>query len=466
MTEPGPPSRPRASVAVAALVFAALGTSLPQATFAPIIGRAADSFDATAAGTSWGLTIVLVVAAATTPLIGRLGDRFGPRRVLLILLPVVALGLAIAGLAPDLGWLIAGRALQGLGGGAFPLAVAIVRRVVPGRRRATAIGLVTAALWVGIGFGVVIAGVVVEMWGMRGLSWVPFGFVVASELLVLLAVPAVPTVAGARGRPLGVGSTLLLALGVVAVMLAVTQAPRWPHPLAWIGGCLFVGSTAIFLWVRHERRSDDPLIGAHTLRGRAVWATHLTALLLGAAMLGAFVLLPLFAEAPSRSGEGLDASVTVAGLLLLPASLAMLAVGGLAGPLRRLLGTRGPVLLGAAVSAIGGLVMLLAPHEIPVLMAGSALLGAGIATSSAGMINVLVDVVPGSEVGVSTAFNVVARQLGGALGAAFVAGVVVGAEASGGGSSVYAAAFSTVAVLTVAGLFAALLIPSQRVRAA
>ncbi|WP_438853934.1 MFS transporter [Agromyces sp. M3QZ16-3] len=461
MSPPTPPAPTRVGVrggaAVAGLVFATFGAVLPQAMSAPTLALTAASYGTSVAESSWALTATLIVAVASTPVIGRLGDAFGARRMLLMLLPVVAIGLALAALAPDLGWLIAGRAVQGLAGGAFPLAIACVPHVVPERRRAAAVGLVTATFATGTGFGVVIAGLLVDHVGVRALSWVPLAFLAAAELLIAVSLPHIPTHPDVH---LDVRSALRLSLGLAALLVALTEAPRWPLPGLAVAGCLALGAGLIAAWLVREHRSPDPLVDPRTLRRRGVWSTHLTAMLLGATLLGSFVLLPAFAEAPAETGRGLGRTVTDAALLLLPASLAMLAVGPLSGVLRRRIGTRAPVLLGAVTAAAGGLVIFAATRDFAALLVGTVLLGAGIAVASAGMVNVLVDQVPDDEVGVTTAVNVVARQIGGALGAA---GVAAALAVGGAGPEVvdYGGAFAVLVVLAGLGVLAALLIPAR-----
>ncbi|MEJ1155875.1 MULTISPECIES: MFS transporter [Microbacterium] len=446
----------RGVVSMTGLVVATLGATLPQAMTAPVLGITADAFGVTTGDATWALTITLVVAVATTPVIGRMGDAYGARRTLLMVLPLVALGLFITAIAPTLGWLIAGRAILGVGGGVFPLAIAAVPRLVPEHNRAGAVGLVTAMFATGIGFGVLVSGLLVDHIGIRATAWVPFAIVVASWVVLASALPHIPR---RRNVHVELRAALSLAVGVIAVLLAFTEAPRWPSPWWWIIALVLIATVALCYWFFRERVSPDPLLGAPTLRLRGVWATQLTAFLLGAALLGIYVLIPAFAEAPSGDEAGLSASVTLAALLLLPATIAMLVVGPLSGVLRRWIGTRAPVILGAATAAAGALVMIIAPRELITLLLGTVLLGAGIAAASAGLVNVLIDHVDEQHVGAATGLTVVARQLGGAVGASMIAALIA-IQSSEPDGDVYAAAFSAITAITVLAVLSALLIPS------
>ncbi len=448
----------RGVAVVTGLVLATLGATLPQSMTAPVISLTADAYDTTAADASWALTVVLVIAVATTPVIGRLGDRFGARRVLLMLLPIVGVGLVVAAFSPTIGWLIAGRVLQGLGGGVFPLAVAIVPHVVSQRRRAAVVGLLTTMLATAIGFGVLVSGLLVDSIGIRALSWVPFVFVAGGAVIVAVTLPHIPRRAGVH---IDVPAALALSIGVVAILLALTEAPRWPLAPLWITVCGLLAVASTIFWLRRERLSPDPLVGAHALRRRSVWTAHLTAALLGAALLGSFVLVPVFAEAPWWH-EGLSVTVTAAGLLLLPATVAMLAVGPLAGVVRRWLGTRAPVVIGTVIATAGSVLLVLATRSLITVLLGTVLLGAGIAIGTAGLSNVLVDVADDEHVASAIAFNVVARQIGGAVGAAGIASVL-SADQRAPDAEAFGAAFLLVAVITGLAVVVSLLIPSTRV---
>ena len=111
------------------------------------------------------------------------------------------------------------------------------------------------------------------------------------------------------------------------------------------------------LWVRSESRSDHPLVDMRMMRIRGVWTTNAVALLLGFGMYASFILLPQFVETPSRAGYGFGASVTQAGLFMVPSTLAMLIVGSQTGRLEKLFGSKPPLLAGG-VLALASFLML------------------------------------------------------------------------------------------------------------
>ena len=137
----------------------------------PPCPRSSASTARTPPSAAWILTGYLLAASVATPIVGKLGDLFGRGRVLTIVLLVFAAGSAVCALAPSLGVLVAGRIIQGVGGGIFPLAFGIIREAFPPERVATAIGGISATFGIGGGVGLVIAGLIVEALDASWLFW-------------------------------------------------------------------------------------------------------------------------------------------------------------------------------------------------------------------------------------------------------------------------------------------------------
>jgi MFS family permease len=158
------------------------------------------------------------------------------------------------------------------------------------------------------------------------------------------------------------------------------------------------------------------------MRIRGVWTTNLAAALVGVGMYSSFRLIPQLVQEPHSTGYGFAASVTGAGVFLLPSSLAMLVVAQFTGPLERRFGSRA-LLLAGCVSALLSFVMLAVARAHPwEVYTASLLLGLGIGLAFAALANLIVANVPQNQTGVATGMNTVMRTLGGAFGAQ-IAGV-------------------------------------------
>jgi MFS family permease len=191
------------------------------------------------------------------------------------------------------------------------------------------------------------------------------------------------------------------------------------------------------------------------MRLRGVWTTNVTALMVGFGMFGSFLLVPQFVEMPPAAGFGFGASVTEAGLYLLPSAAVMLVAGPLAGWLGNRLGSRTPLLIGIALIAVAFVQLAVLHDQHWHVFLNSVLTGAGIGLAFASMATLIVDAVPQTQTGVATGMNTIMRSIGGALGAQ-IAASIVGAHAD---ESHFVAAFLVSAAGLALAFLAALVIP-------
>src|SRR5205085_8685413 len=144
---------------------------------------------------------------------------------------------------------------------------------------------------------------------------------------------------------------------LVAVLVAVSETGSWHWLSAKTLGSIAVGLVLLALWVRSESRSAQPLVDMTMMRIRGVWTTNSVALLLGFGMYASFILLPQYVETPSRAGYGFGASVTQAGLFMLPSTIMMLVAGSFTGRLERRFGSKPPLLAGGMLAAVSFLLL-------------------------------------------------------------------------------------------------------------
>jgi MFS family permease len=202
------------------------------------------------------------------------------------------------------------------------------------------------------------------------------------------------------------------------------------------------------------------------MRERAVFTTNLTALLVGFGMFGSFILIPQFVQTPPGAGFGFGASVTEAGLFLLPSAAIMLVAGPLAGWLGGRFGSKLPLLIGTLVAAASFVFLAIAHDERWMIYFGAALLGLGIGFSFAAMANLIVEAVDQHQTGVATGMNTIMRTIGGSIGGQIAASTVAGHIASSGlaEESGFTTAFVVSAVGVGAAFLFALAIPPRRER--
>jgi MFS family permease len=263
-------------------------------------------------------------------------------------------------------------------------------------------------------------------------------------------------------------SAILMSVGLVLVLIAVSQTATWHWLSAKTLTCIGAGVVVLVFWVRNETRSDEPLVDMRMMRIRGVWTTNTVAFLLGFGMYASFILVPEFVETPTGHGYGFGASVTEAGFFMLPATLAMLVVGSQTGRLERRFGSKPPLLAGAVLSFTAYVILALAHDQRWEIYVAMSLFGSGIGLAFAAMANLIIENVGPAETGVATGMNTVTRTVGGAFGGAAAASLLAGSvTAQSGLPSVdgYTQAFSLCAAALLVGIVVGLGIPRRRLEA-
>jgi EmrB/QacA subfamily drug resistance transporter len=442
------------------LSTAALAFALAQTTLIPALGELKTALDTDASGVAWTLTGYLLAAAVFTPLFGRLGDMFGKRRLLVISLGFFAAGSVVAALGDTLGTVVAGRVLQGVGGGIFPLCFGIIRDEFPRERVGQSIGLISATLGIGGGLGLVIGGLIVDHASYHDIFWLAAVMAAAAAVAVELYVPESPV---RRPGQVDIRGAVVLGVGLVLPMAAIARANEWGWGSTRTLVLVAVGLLILVGWVALERRTAEPMADIETLRRPPVLVTNIATLLVGFGMFGAYILIPQLAEASTSTGYGFGLSATAAGVLMLPGALAMLVVGPVSGILGARMGNKVPLTLGAIITAVGMVLMGFMHGSEWEILVFNTVASVGIGLAYAAMPNLIVDAVPPERTGEATGFNAVVRSVGSSLGsqvtAAILAGSVLGATHLPGDDG-YTAAFLVSGAGALVAALAAALIPT------
>jgi EmrB/QacA subfamily drug resistance transporter len=453
------------TVTLAALTFAGIAYALLQTMVVPALPSLREDLHTSTTWVTWVLTSFMLVAAVSTPIIGKLGDQYGKERLLVLCLLVLFVGCVLATFAWDIWSLIAARAVQGFGAGLFPLAFAIVKDEFPAEKTGLAVGIVSSVFAVGGGFGLVLAGVFVDYLSWRWMFGVSALGVGISIVLVHRFVPESPIKTPSR---VDVPGAVLLSIGLGAFLLALSEADGWGWLAAPTLGLFAVAVAALWAWVLVERRVAEPMIDMRMFVRRPVLLTNVAALLTGFSMFGTFVLLPNFIEADSRvAGYGFAASATVTGLFLLPNALTGLFGGTLAAAIGRRHGSKFAFTVGLVLGAIG-IVVLVPWHDEPWQIVVAMLFqGLGIPMAFAAQAKLIVDSVRPTETGVAGGINTVSRTVGGVIGGQ-VGAAILTADTIGGttipAESAFTLAFAAATVAALVGAAVTLFVTPLRLR--
>ncbi|MFT4397621.1 MFS transporter [Gordonia lacunae] len=418
--------------AVAALCFAVTTMSVLQAAVVPVIPTMSAQLGAGPAEIGWVLTANLLAAAICTPVLGKLADRRGGRRVLIGILVVVVFGSVLCVLATSLPLLVIGRVLQGSAFAIFPIGVAVLRRTTDQRRLTHAIGLMSGMMAGGAGLGMVAAGVLVADDGpYQRVFWMLLALSVVSLAWVSVAVPATPG-AAVPGPGADVAGVLLLAVGLCAVLLALAEGPRRSAGTAV--GVGVGGLACLVLWCLHERRTGAPLVPPRALAGRRVTPAHIAAALVGAAMYFQFLGIAQFVQAaPEVAGYGFGASVLAASVVfLLPGAGAGFAAAAVSGRLvHRFRGDR--VLAAMCIVGVIAFVVLVVARDRPwQLIAAAVVVNVFVSGSYAALPSLVTDAVPAADTAVANGVNAIARIVGSSIASATVASLFAALTVAGG----------------------------------
>ncbi len=444
----------------AVLALAVGGYALLQSLVIPVLPTIQVGLHASQNTVTWVLTAYLLSAAIFTPIMGRLGDMFGKERMLVVTLIALTVGSLLAAIAGSMSLMLIARVIQGVGGGVLPLSFGLIRDEFPKEKVMGAVGVIAALAAAGSGFGIVLAGPIVDALDYHWLFWIPM------IVMAMVLVAAHLVIPESRVRTTGTLSwpgIVLLSAWLVALILGISEAPTWGWGSSSV--MLLIIGAVVFavVWVLIEARSAHPLVDMHMMRIPAVWTTNLVALLMGVGMYAVFAFLPEFLQTPTSAGYGFGVSITRSGLILLPASVFMFAFGMLSGPLSRRFGSRAVLVTGLVVS-IATFALLAFAHaaqwEILVAMVVEGV-GFGLAFSS--MSALVVVAVPPEQTGVASGMNANIRTIGGSIGAAVMSSIVTSGMRTGElpRAAGYTHGFELLTVTASAAAVAALFVPRR-----
>jgi EmrB/QacA subfamily drug resistance transporter len=416
------PERQHYNVTLFVLALACTAFALMQTMVVPALPVLQRELHTRTTWATWVLTVFLLVACVATPIVGKLGDQYGKERLLAISLLVFLIGCIGCALAWNIWSLIGFRALSGLGAGVFPLSFAIIRDEFPPEKIGVGIGAVSSVFGVGGGFGLVIAGLIVDNLSWRWLFIVGSAITAIAVVLVRRFVPESPIKTPSR---VDVPGAVLLSLSLISLLVGLSEGGSWGWTSVRVLGLFAAALLFGIVWGVVETRVREPLVDMRMLAHRPVLFTNIGAIISGFAMFGTFVLVPNFVESghglpPSTEhliNYGFAASATRAGLYMLPASVMLLFSGPLAGRIGSRIGFKWPLATGLLLVAVaaGGMCVL---HTRPWhIWLNQAVLGIGFGFAFASMATLIAENVRPEETGVATGVNTVMRSVGGVLGA-------------------------------------------------
>jgi len=411
--------------------------------------------DAPATTVVWIVSAYLLVGTVATPIFGKLGDKYGKKRMLVLVMSLYAVAVSIAGFSPNIGTalgidranqiyvLIAIRAFQGLGMGMFPLAFAMLPEVFPAARVGRAQGIVSAMFAAGASLGLVGGGYIAYTSGWQLTYHTVIPVAVAVAVLAYFILRESPHLTPAPIDYPGIAS---LGFALATALFAITEGTYWGWAnfsavhfagIGWgVPQFFLLALAGLVFFLVWEPRAKYPVVSFAALKKRNIWISNVNGVFVGMGMFLVFIGLTILVEYPFKPGFGFNEFQM--GLVSVPSSLSMLLFAPVWG---RFVGAKGPkpvMITGFAVMALGGLGLVLFHSNVYELMVFAIPALVGNVAVLIAMSNIIVLSVRVDELGIQTGMNQTFRNLGSAVGPVVAATVT--------------ASFLTTTYLTVPGV--------------
>ncbi|CAJ65238.1 MULTISPECIES: MFS transporter [Frankia] len=414
---------PAPGLMIGALATAGVVVSVMHTLVVPLISDLPELLHSSASNTAWVVTATLLGAAVSTPIVGRLGDMYGKKRMMMVSLVVLIIGSVVCALSTSLLPMVAGRALQGLATGLIPLGISVMRDELPPEKLGSALGLMSSSLGIGGALGVPLSAIIAQQVNWHVLFWGAAGLAVLVLLVIWKVIPESPVGDKTHGRFDFVGA-LGMSAGVLCLLLVISKGSDWGWTKSTTLGLGVAAVVILLAWGFWELRTPSPLVDLRISARRQVLMTNLTSVIIGFAMYGMSLIIPQLLQAPKGTGYGFGQSMIVAGLCFAPFGLVMMLASPVTARLSAAFGSKVTLMLGAGTIAIGyglGLVLMSEVWEIIFL---ACIIGLGVALAYASMPALIMAAVPPTETAAANGLNTLMRSLGTSSSAAVV-GVVL-----------------------------------------
>ena len=391
------------------LTLCGMIVALQQTLVIPLLPDLPGILDVSADDASWLVTATLLSGAVATPIVARMADMYGKRRMLLISLAVMTVGSLIAAVGGGFVPLLVGRAMQGFGTSLIPVGISIMRDQLPRERLAGGIALMSATMGIGGALGLPLSGVLYGAFGWTSLFWSTAA--IGALLITLIRLTVAESSQRSPGR-FDILGALVLSVVLVGLLLVLSKGATW----GWGGPRVLVltGVSVVFLalWIPLQLKTRDPMVDLRTATLPPVLLTNIASYFAGFAMFLNSLVLTQELQVPAETGYGLALPVVTAGLLMVPSGMMMLVFSPVSGRMLNRWGGRPTLLIGLALMGLTYLGRVLSPDSIANAVLGSTLISVGTAMSFAAMPVLIMGSVPPGGTAAANGINSLVRSLG------------------------------------------------------
>ncbi|MFI9411343.1 MFS transporter [Nocardia gamkensis] len=415
------------------VVLAACGIlmALQQTMMLPVLPALPALLGTSASNASWMVTATLVAGAVVTPLIGRLADMYGKKRLILLSLGVVVVASLLGAVSDSLLPLVLARAAQGCGLALIPVAMATMRDVLPPHRVPGGIATMSASMAIGAAAGLPLSGVIVTFLNWHWIFWVT---VLSGTVLTAAVARLVPTSPARSPTAFDHLGAVVLAGALTALMLPLSKGGQW----GWASReVLLLAGAGVFLfalWIPLQLRSQAPLVNLRTAARPPVLLVNACALLIGFALFSNILITTQMLQLPSATGFGAGMSVLEAGWWLMPIALVGIIVAPVAARAIARFGAERVLLVAAAELAVAFTTRVSLSREPWQILGGAVVVGVGLSLTIAAVPTLIMTMVPRTASASATTIGALLQSVGTSTASATMAAtattwtVTVGAD--------------------------------------
>jgi MFS family permease len=382
--------------------------------FPKILGVSADD-------ASWLVTVTLLTSAVATPIVSRLADMFGKRRMMLISMTMIVVGSLVAAIGGNFVALLIGRGLQGFAISMIPVGISIMRDELPKEKVASATALMSATLGIGSALGLPLSGLIFEHLGWPAIFWLS---AIVGVLLIIAVAAVVPeSSVRTRGKFDFLGA-VMLSTALTAILLAISKGARWGWTSELTLLMFVIGIVTLALWFPYELRVTQPMVDLRTSAKRPVLLTNVASILVGFSMYANNLSTTQQLQMPKISGYGFELGVMAAGLCMIPAGLAMVFFAPVSANITKRFGAKITLIVGGTVLALAYIARVFLTGSIALIIISAAVVSIGTAIAYSAMPMLIMRSVPITETASANGLNSLLRSVGTSTSSAVVAAML------------------------------------------
>ncbi len=382
--------------------------------FPKILGVSADD-------ASWLVTVTLLTSAVATPIVSRLADMFGKRRMMLISMTMIVVGSLVAAIGGNFVALLIGRGLQGFAISMIPVGISIMRDELPKEKVASATALMSATLGIGSALGLPLSGLIFEHLGWPAIFWL--SAIVGVLLIIAVAVVVPESSVRTRGKFDFLGA-VMLSTALTAILLAISKGASWGWTSELTLMMFVIGIVTLALWFPYELRVTQPMVDLRTSAKRPVLLTNVASILVGFSMYANNLSTTQQLQMPKISGYGFELGVMAAGLCMIPAGLAMVFFAPVSANITKRFGAKITLIVGGTVLALAYIARVFLTGSIALIIISAAVVSIGTAIAYSAMPMLIMRSVPITETASANGLNSLLRSVGTSTSSAVVAAML------------------------------------------